>query len=263
MNTATCVELAGLRFRIITLDPAWHSAVRAHWGAFLGTGAEEAEWQVALTRPLEPSSQAWTPTDKPWSCPAVSLDDGVLALNAPGIDATVDIARREAQVATGLGRALEAFLRILLPLALTDGTVFHSAMLMREGAAILCVGESGAGKSTLAGLVPDLACADEHAAVRLLDDEPTAFALPFWHSRPRQGRLVAICLLGHGSAHSLETIPREVVFRALVPQVLWPVAAADKSRQAFIALATLAGRVPAYSLRFRVDTSVRDVLPFE
>ncbi len=217
---------------------------------------------MILTRPLERSSQVWTPSDMPWSGPKASVSDGMLVVNAPGIDANVDLRSREARVATGFGRALEAFLRVLLPIALADGAVFHAAMLVREGRALLGVGNSGSGKSTLAGLVPDLACADEHAAVRLLGDEPAAFALPFWHARPLRARLVALCLLEHGAEHRLDEVRKEDAYRLLVPHVLWPIPAPDVNTQAFATLARLVRDVPVYRLSFRVDASVREVLPF-
>jgi hypothetical protein len=262
LTRTTRLDLAGLGIRISSSDPAWHDAVTSHWGAFLGPG-DDGGWALHLTDRYRLSPQGWEPSEAPWTASAPDHEGGQFTLRASEIEVSVDVGAREARVATAHGRALEAFLRVLLPIALEDGLVFHATMLRSGGAAVLGVGPSGAGKTTLASLLPDLSCADEHAAVRIIDGRPTAFSLPFWEARPARARLARVYLLEHGPRPVTTRVTAEQAFRALLAHVLWPMGPASARAQSFSMLAEVCRQVPVSTLAFRPDPTVRDILCFD
>jgi len=76
----------------------------------------------------------------------------------------------------------------------SNGFFLHAASGTVNGKGILFTGHSTSGKSTaLKNLIPEAIIAQDALALRICDDTPHVFAIPFRGERPAQSPLNAIC----------------------------------------------------------------------
>jgi len=154
--------------------------------------------------------------------------------------------------------ALASALRSLVGwmLARQGGLLIHSAAVIINGFAVLCVGRSGAGKSTLAGFfTPEEALGDELIAMRMVGQRVTLHSTPFsgtldrplWRQSARWALGLHLC---KDHTARIEPISREENLRRLMRCVAMPAGDAQAERMAFGTAARFAASPGWAQLRF-------------
>jgi hypothetical protein len=164
--------------------------------------------------------------------------------------------------------ALDTFLRVTYSLALLPlgALLVHAASLGRAGRAWMFPGPSGSGKTTLTRLSADAdLLSDEISIVRVDADGSRCYGSPFWGDLGRPGDnhavpLAAIHFLRHAERHVAAPLAARRALAGLLPNVLFFASEPDLVARVLEITAALTAAVPCFTLGFRPESSVWEVI---
>ena len=256
------IEIGGVAVRLLTDEIAFLDLVQKRYDGFLSSrqGAE-----VDLTVDLVPPG-------------IVSNQEDVRVVREPSrwlaergdFRLLWDPQSRTAQLRQSANPySLDTVLRILhtLFLARQGGFLLHAASAIRDHRAFLFFGRSGAGKTTIARLAPSDAAllTDEISYVRRQQSGYFAHGTPFTGELGKSGENISAPIAGLyylvQAPRNNRTLmnPTEAV-RALLESVLFFAEDPELVNLVFQSACDVVTRVPVYSLEFKRDQSVWDIL---
>jgi hypothetical protein len=256
------LEIGGLRSAIVTRHPEVADVIARRYRGFL-TSAPAHWWIEAEVRPEG----------------LVALDDVVvrptggarrLEVERHDFLATLDLDERTGTLWLGAidHIAIDTFLRVAYSLALlpAGALLVHAASLSRAGRAWMFPGPSGSGKTTLTRLSADAdLLSDEISIVRLDSDGPRCYGSPFWGDLARPGEnhavpMAAIHFLRHADRHAVVPLGAREALTVLLPNVLFFATGPALVARVLEVAAELTARVPCFTLGFRPEPSVWEVI---
>jgi hypothetical protein len=256
------VEIGGLRSSIVTRHSDVADVIAHRYRGFLTSAPPD--WRIeAGVRPEG----------------VVALEDVVVRrIGGPGrvqIERHDFLATLDFESCTGtleLGAidhiALDTFLRVTYSLALlpVGALLVHAASLGRAGRAWMFPGPSGSGKTTLTRLSADaVLLSDEISIVRVDADGPRCYGSPFWGNLGRSGEnravpLAAIHFLRRAERHVAVSLTARRALTALLPNVLFFATEPALVARVLEITAALTAAVPCFTLGFRPEPSVWEVI---
>jgi hypothetical protein len=257
------VEIGGLRTAIVTRHPEIAAVVAERYAGFLATAP--ADWRIEAD--LRPEGLVDL-TDV-----AVRAGDGPgrLVVERHDFVAMLDVPARVGRLALGAVDhiAVDTFLRVAYSLALLDAgaLLVHAASLARGERAWVFSGPSGSGKTTLARLSADAALlSDEISIVRLGPaGRLVCYGSPFWGDLGRPGEnaaveVAALHFIRHADRHAAVALSGRHALAALLPNVLFFAAEPGLVARVLDLAAAVVGAVPCFTLGFRPDPGVWEVV---
>jgi len=256
------VEIGGLRTAIQTADAEIADVVARRYAGFLAAGP--ADWRIEARRRPEGVVPVTDVTVRPGDGP------DRLVVERHDFLAALDLRARAGTLALGAvdHMAVDSFLRVTYSLALLEqgGLLVHAASLARDTRAWIFSGPSGSGKTTLARLSPDAALlSDEISIVRLRGGRLRCHGSPFWGELGRPGDNVdvdvaAIHFLHHAERHAAAPLTARRALERLLPNVLFFAAEPGLVRRVLDVAAAVVEAVPCFTLGFRPEPEVWEVV---
>jgi len=255
------VAIGGLRATIATTEPAIAEVVARRYAGFLAD--PPGDWRIEAGRRPEG---------------LVPITDVTVRAATPervvferhDFQATLDLRRRAGTLALGAvdHMAVDSFLRVTYSLALLEhgGLLVHAASLARQARAWVFSGPSGSGKTTLARVSRGAALlSDEISLVRLCEGRLRCHGSPFWGELGEPGDNVevdvaAIHFLRHAERHAATPLTARRALAALLPNVLFFAAEPSLVRRVLDVAAAVVETVPCFTLGFRPEPEVWEVI---